>query len=48
MKLHEKNRPVPDSKRKDLEKTGSSPNQQKFLKTSMVDPKLSLSAEDLR
>ena len=48
MKLHEKNRPVPDSKRKEIEKTGSSPNQQKFLKTCMVDPKLSLSVEDLR
>ena len=34
MKLHDKTRPVPDSKRKELEKSGSSPNQHKILKTS--------------
>ena len=43
LKLHEKNRPVPDSKRKELEKSGSSPNQTKFIKTNTtsVDPNLS-------
>ena len=48
MKLHEKNRPVPDrdSKRKDLEKSGSSPNNSKILKTAPVGVKLPLSVGD--
>ena len=47
MKLHEISRPLPDSKRKDTEKTGSSPNN-KFLKTTSVTSKLSISSEDLK
>ena len=46
MKLHEKCRPVPDSKRKELEKTGSSPNNSKILKTASVEAKLPLSIGD--
>ena len=45
LKLHEKARPVPDAKRKELEKTESSPHHPKFLKitsSASVDPKLSL------
>ena len=35
LKLHEKMRPIPDKKR-ELEKTGSSPNQTKIPKTSSI------------
>ena len=41
MKVPEKDRLVPDSKRKDVEKTGSSPNN-KFIKTTSIDSKLPL------
>ena len=48
MKMHDKTRPVPDSKRKELEKSGSSPTQHKILKTasssSLVDSKLPIAA----
>ena len=42
-KMHEKTRPVPDTKRKELEKTGSSPNNPKFIKinsSTSADSKL--------
>ena len=41
MKVHEKERPVPDTKRKDVEKTGSSPSN-KVIKTASADSKLPL------
>ena len=41
MKVHEKDRLVPDTKRKDVDKTGSSPNN-KFIKTTTHDSKLPL------
>ena len=51
MKLHEKIRPVPDTKRKELEKSGSSPTQHKILKTTLssanlVDSNLPVSVGD--
>ena len=48
MKMHEKQRPVPDAKRKELEKSGSSPNQHKIMKTlssvNLIDSSVSLIA----
>ena len=48
LKLHEKVRPIPDTKRKDVDKSGSSPNT-KVLKTNSsmsFDSKQSLVVED--